>query len=220
MKRFSLSRRSVVLAALLVLLAMAGLPQFASAQSDVAPAPVTLTAEQEAGLIFMREEEKLAQDVYLALGELWGLPIFGRIANAEAQHQSAVLRVMDRYGLEDPAAGLDAGQFADADLQTLYDTLVAQGSESLEAALAVGALVEETDIADLDVELAGALPADVANVYSHLRAGSTNHLRAFTRLLASQTGTEYVPQVLDEETYTAITAADGRGAAAGRRGRR
>ena len=54
--------------------------------------------------------------------------------------------LLDRYGLADPA--LDPGKFSDPTLQALYDQLIAQGSVSLEEALKVGVLIEQTDIAD------------------------------------------------------------------------
>lgn len=42
-----------------------------------------LNAAEIEGLLFMREEEKLAHDVYLALYAKWGLPIFQNIAQSE-----------------------------------------------------------------------------------------------------------------------------------------
>jgi hypothetical protein len=35
-----------------------------------------LTAQEYEGLLLMREEEKLARDVYLTLGEMWDMNIF------------------------------------------------------------------------------------------------------------------------------------------------
>jgi hypothetical protein len=85
---------------------------------------------------------------------------------------------MDRYALTDPA--LAAGQFTDPTLQALYDQLIAQGSISLEEALKVGALVEQTDIKDLQTRLAQTDNADVQLVYNNLMSASYNHLNAFT----------------------------------------
>jgi hypothetical protein len=45
--------------------------------------PGTLSPEEAAGLAYMREEEKLAHDVYLALYEQWGSTIFRSIASSE-----------------------------------------------------------------------------------------------------------------------------------------
>jgi hypothetical protein len=60
----------------------------------------TLTDEQMATLRFMANEEKLAHDVYLALGELYDLPVFEGIAASEAQHQAAVNTLLERYGID------------------------------------------------------------------------------------------------------------------------
>ena len=45
-------------------------------------APVSLTREEIAGLQFMREEEKLAGDVYLNLFDAWVLTVFENIARS------------------------------------------------------------------------------------------------------------------------------------------
>jgi hypothetical protein len=140
-----------------------------------------LTDEQMAGLRFMRNEEKLAHDVYAAFAEQYGVPIFSNIAESEARHQQAVQVTLDRYGLVDRASELPAGEFSDPLISSLYDTLIEQGSASLEDAIAVGVLIEETDIADLESRLEGLeeTAPDVYELYSHLLAASENHLAAF-----------------------------------------
>jgi len=47
-----------------------------------------LTAEEETELVYMREEEKLARDVYLTLTDTWQLPIFWNIAGAKQRHMT------------------------------------------------------------------------------------------------------------------------------------
>ena len=42
-----------------------------------------LTETDIAGLVFMREEEKLARDVYLTMSDRWGAPVFENIAASE-----------------------------------------------------------------------------------------------------------------------------------------
>jgi hypothetical protein len=142
-----------------------------------------LAEEEAAGLLFMREEEKLARDLYNAFAEQWDLPIFSNIARSEQRHMDSVARLLTRYGLDDPTAGKGPGEFSDPALQALYDDLLAQGSVSVEAALAVGVLVEETDIADLDERLAMTTQPDITRVYTNLRRGSTYHLAAFQQQL-------------------------------------
>jgi hypothetical protein len=186
-----------------------------STASSPNPAQVsseTLSEDEAAGLMFMREEEKLAHDVYMALYAEWQLSIFQNIAGSEQTHTDAVLQLLTRYGLDDPAAGLGAGEFADTTLQSLYDQLVAQGSTSLEAALRVGAAIEEIDILDLEERIAQTDKADIQRVYQNLLAGSQNHLRAFVGTLERQTGTSYTPQYLTQAAYEAImSGTTGRG---------
>ena len=172
----------------------------------------TLSEDERTGLLFMREEEKLAHDIYLALYAEWQLPIFQNIARSEQTHTGAVLQLLTRYGLDDPAAGLPAGEFIDPTLQSLYDQLVAQGRASLEAALRVGAAIEEIDILDLEERLAQTNKADIRRVYENLLAGSRNHLRAFVETLEQQTGMSYTPHYLTQTAYDAIVSgATGRG---------
>jgi len=137
-----------------------------------------LSDAEAASLLFMREEEKLARDVYLKMYELWGMPIFQNIANSEQMHMDQIKQLLDRYGLTDPA--LAPGQFTDPSLQALYDQLVAQGSVSLADAMNVGVLIEQTDIADLQEHIAQTDNADIQMVYSNLLNGSYNHLAAFS----------------------------------------
>lgn len=136
-----------------------------------------LSAEEAAALLYMREEEKLARDVYNQMYALWGQPAFQNIAASEQTHTDEIKLLLDRYGLADPA--LDPGQFADANLQALYNQLIAQGSVSLEEAMKVGVLVEETDIADLQARLAQTDNADIQLVYNNLMNASYNHLASF-----------------------------------------
>jgi hypothetical protein len=140
-----------------------------------------LTATEASDLRYMREEEKLARDVYQALGATWtAATVFQRIAQSEQRHMDAVKVVLDRYGIADPAATTKPGAFVDPALQKLYDELVAEGSVSLAAALQVGVQIEQVDIADLQKALAETSNADLEQLYGNLLRGSQNHLKAFT----------------------------------------
>ena len=177
------------------------------ADKDPADATGGLSAAEVKGILFMREEEKLARDVYLTLYEAWGIPIFGNIAQSEATHMEAVKTLIDRYGLQDPAAGKDPGVFVDQGLQDLYDELVATGSQSLASALSVGATIEEIDILDLEEYLAQTDHADIQEVYQNLAIGSRNHLRSFVSNLEKRTAESYEPQYLEQTAYDAILGA-------------
>lgn len=135
------------------------------------------------GLLWMREEEKLARDVYNVFFDQYHAQIFATIAASEQQHMDAILTLLNRYGLADPAAGNDPGEFTNPDLQALYDQLVTQGAASLQAAYQVGVTIEVTDIDDLDERLADVTHRDIRQVYLNLKSASQNHLRAFQRQL-------------------------------------
>jgi hypothetical protein len=225
-RRWAQRGRLVAVAVMVGLTAPVGVTA-AAAEAGPAPAPAasaSLTEAQVRGLQHMREEEKLARDVYRALGERWQVPIFARIAASEQRHMEAVGTLLDRYGLEDPAAGTEPGQFVSPDLQALYTDLVRDGTRSLTAALRVGGLVEEIDLIDLRRELAATDRADVRAVYENLSRGTRNHLRAFARQTEGQTGSPYEPQKLSRDDYGQIATmgverGGGHGAGRGGRGR-
>ncbi len=87
--------------------------QASAAEADTPPAvsATSPSAAEVEALQYMREEEKLARDVYLALYEEWQLPIFQTIVYSESQHMEAMLTLIEKYGLTDPAAGKVEGEF-------------------------------------------------------------------------------------------------------------
>ena len=171
---------------------------------ELNPAVAGLTVEDVAGLIFMKEEEKLARDTYLALYDVWNLSIFQNISNSEQTHTDAVGVLLDQYAIADPSSSNNNGEFNDATLQNLYNQLVVQGSISLSDALKVGAAIEEIDIIDLSEYIAQTDVADIILVYENLMKGSRNHLRSFVSTLKNLTGETYVPQYLSQEEYDSI----------------
>jgi hypothetical protein len=150
-------------------------------QTLPAASTLPLTDAERAGLLYMREEEKLAHDVYVTLYAKYGAYVFNNISRSESQHMSSVKTLLDRYGIPDPAAGKAVGQFTNSDLQALYNKLVAQGSQSLTEAYNVGVAIENVDIADLKTHLTETTKSDIQRVYNNLLFASQNHLRAFQR---------------------------------------
>ena len=144
-----------------------------------------LTAADAAGLQFMREEEKLARDVYTVLGDTYTVRAFDNIARSESKHMAAVKRLLDIYSVPDPVGTNAAGVFSDPVFTKLYEDLTAQGQQSLAGALRAGVAIEQTDIDDLETRIAATDRADLKAVYGNLLRASRNHLRAFNRLLGS-----------------------------------
>jgi len=163
----------------------------------------TPTEEVKSSLLLMREEEKLAHDVYVTLYEKWGMPIFDNISGSEQRHTDAVLDLLEVRGLSDPAAGLGRGEFSNPDFVTLYKQLVEKGSQSLMDALLVGATIEDLDLYDLDQWMLKIKDEDILSVYKNLAKGSRNHLRAFYGQITSREG-DYKAQYISQQKMDEI----------------
>jgi hypothetical protein len=142
-----------------------------------------LTELEEQNILYMREEEKLARDVYLVMYDLWGVDIFANISESEQRHMDAVKNLITRYSLTDPVVDDRIGQFTNPDLKDLYDDLIEAGEVSLEEALKVGVAIEELDIADLEQALTETDKRNIERVFQNLLNGSYNHLDAFNACL-------------------------------------
>ncbi|WP_457750259.1 DUF2202 domain-containing protein [Sulfurimonas sp.] len=147
---------------------------------------VSLSDADIESLVYMYQEEKLAMDVYDQLAEEYDSQIFDKISDAESQHLASVENLLvandvDISALQD----LDAGEFLDEDLQSLYTSLIEAGSTSYDDALGVGVSIENADIADLDEYLSQEnLNPTIVGVYTNLDNGSAHHLSAFEQALA------------------------------------
>lgn len=145
-----------------------------------------LTEKEATDLVFLREEEKLARDVYLALFDAWKIQIFINISSSEQRHMNAVANLLDKYGQDDPVIDDTPGVFSNGDLEMLYGSLLEKGILSLQDALEVGVIIEEMDIHDIEVEmLPDVTKTDIKRVLTNLLAGSYNHLEAFENSLAA-----------------------------------
>jgi hypothetical protein len=166
-----------------------------------------LSVQERDGLVWMREEEKLARDVYITLYDTWNLRVFSNISQSEQTHTEAIRDLLVKYDITDPVADDTVGVFQNADLQELYDSLVTQGSVSELEAMKVGALIEDLDIADLDRYLAEVDNEDITLVYENLQRGSRNHLRAFMSQVESFGGS-YDSQYISQADFDAILSSE------------
>ena len=94
------------------------------------------------GLLLMREEEKLARDVYIVLYHTWGQRIFNNISRSEQTHTNAVKTLLGKYQISDPVTNNSVGVFKNQKMQKLFNELNTRGKTSLAEALKVGALIE------------------------------------------------------------------------------
>jgi hypothetical protein len=171
-----------------------------TAGAVVAVAP--LTTEEVDDLLWMREEEKMARDVYLALYDIWQDRIFTNIARSEQRHFDAIGMKIAYFNLTDPALP-GIGLFANAGLQLLHDSLVSTGGQSFVLALTAGARIEDRDIADLLAAIEATTNPALRSTYGNLLEGSKNHLRAFVGRLRAL-GEDYTPQYIDPVLFDAI----------------
>jgi hypothetical protein len=162
-----------------------------------------LTSDEEATLVHMREEEKLARDTYSVLHDVWGYKVFLNISRAEQNHMDAMLKMLDKYAVTDPVVDNSAGAFTDPDFTELFSQLVDRGEVSLLEAFMVGGYIEEMDIQDLTAALAETNEPALTNSYSNLLAASRNHLRTFVSHVRNL-GEEYEAQVLSQSTVDTI----------------
>lgn len=156
-----------------------------------------LSANETTSILYMREEEKLAHDVYITLHHKWGTNIFSNIASSEQTHTDAVLELIKKYGLTDPVGSKGVGVFADTTLQKIYNQLVSQGNISALEAYKVGATIEDLDLFDLGQWSTKVDNQDIKFVYQNLANGSRNHLRSFYSQVLGAGGTysaQYISQ--------------------------
>ena len=161
-------------------------------------ADTLLDANEIHNLEYMREEEKLARDVYRTLFGIWGLPVLDNISESEQVHTTQVEDMLEKYRLPDPVVDDATGVFVDQELAVLYDTLIVEGSRSSLKALYVGAAIEEIDMIDLQRAIDETDNADIQRLYENLMSGSRNHLRAYVdqiENLGIVYEAQYLPQV-------------------------
>ena len=164
-----------------------------------------LTTQEIEDLQFLREEEKLARDVYTHAYNLYGVNIFNNIASSEQRHTDSVLELMNRYEVEDTAT-TTLGDFTDPELSQLFKALIARVETSEAEAYAVGTTIEDLDIYDLDLKATHTQNTELQNLYANLKCGSENHMRSFTKKLTALNQT-YTPVYIDAAQYTEILAA-------------
>lgn len=164
----------------------------------------TITESDEAALIFMLEEEKLARDTYAYLDGLWSTNQFANIMNSEQTHMNAVENLLIQYNLDYTI--LPVGEFENQDLQNLYNQFVIDGAVNTANALQIGATIEDLDIVDLQSNLDATTNSDLISVFEMLQCGSRNHLRSFVSSIEIS-GSTYIPQFLTQDWYDSILSA-------------
>jgi hypothetical protein len=167
---------------------------------------VVLSEQEKSDLQFLREEEKLAHDVYMYAFRKYNNTTFSNIANSEQSHTTSVLNLLVSRNIPDPAVNLKEGEFKNTALQALYNTLATTIDSSENHALIVGATVEDLDINDIHHFYANTTNNEILLVYDKLTCGSRNHLRSFTKSLGNL-GITYTPQFITVAEFNSIVGA-------------
>ena len=176
----------------------------------------------------MREEEKLARDVYLALGTMYpDSVIFGKIDDSEQRHTMSVKAMIENYGHEDPNTNDNIGVYTGEDygwyFTEKYNLLVSRGSISELEAMYVGAFIEELDMMDINqcpkviVETDNGINevtecgkiytdnSDIVRLYDSLLDGSDSHLEGYVKNIEKHIGEgNYQAQVLSQQQVDEI----------------
>jgi hypothetical protein len=191
--------------------------------AHASPDGILLDYNEQTHLEFMREEEKLARDVYIELSMMYpDHPIFGNIDDSEQKHTDAVKAMIEKYGLQDPNTNDNVGVYTGNDygwyFTEKFNLLIERASISELEALYVGAFIEELDIMDInqcpqviveidnginDVAECGKVYTDnedVDHLYALLLDGSGSHLEGYVKNIEQYIGEgNYQAQVLPQE---------------------
>ncbi len=167
-----------------------------------------LVGSEQATMLFVREEEKMARDVYITLYNQWADPSVYNIATkSEQKHMDSVKAMLDNLGIADPVVSDATGAFTHTAIAGLYSQLLTRGAVSLNEALAVGAYIEEYDIVDVQKAkneiIAGSNQLPIIQTYDNLICGSRNHLRSFVGSIQAG-GTAYTAQIITQAEVDAI----------------
>jgi hypothetical protein len=173
---------------------------FSSCSNDENLTPLTELEKND--LLFLREEEKLARDIYIYAYTKYQNTVFNSISQSEQKHMDNVLSILNQYSIPDPAS-TQIGVFNNAALQLLYNQLKSQVDISASESLKVGATIEELDINDIDNFIANTSNSQLLNMYEKLNCGSKNHIRSFTSQIISS-GNVFVPQYITVQEYNTI----------------
>jgi rhodanese-related sulfurtransferase/rubrerythrin len=153
----------------------AGLPM-ADLSSTASKSSGKLEDKTEKALLSALEDERRAQATYEAV--LWKFPDarpFSNIIGAEQRHESYLLPLFAKYGVNVPKNEFDSSKIPVPD--------------SLPEACATGVALEKENIALYDGFLGFVKEADIKDVFTRLQSASRdNHLPAFTRCSEGRMG--------------------------------
>ncbi|QXO95341.1 DUF2202 domain-containing protein [Methanospirillum purgamenti] len=124
----------LILVTLLIIIPASGVGQgyriqFQGNQNSILPEPqdYNLSDIERSDLLFMRQEEQMAHDLYMVWYEKYSIPIFRNIADAETSHASEVQFLLDRYQVPSDMIGNLSYGYNNPEIQALADALAVGG---------------------------------------------------------------------------------------------
>ncbi|NTV17903.1 MAG: DUF2202 domain-containing protein [Bacteroidales bacterium] len=162
-----------------------------------------LTADEIEFIYAVREDEKVARDLYFSFFGTFGLKPFENIGKAEDNHIKATEKLFDYYEIDYPALS-ENGKFENAIRQKLFDSLLLKGTPELEA-FKVMAMLEESNIVEYGEVLKTIANPNIKIVIENLARASANHFKAAIRQITALGGT-YTPALMTQEQYKAVIA--------------
>lgn len=174
-------------------------------RASVAPVltvTASLSADEIEFLFALREDEKMARDLYTVFAAKYSTaPQIDRIAAAENSHIAYVEAVLDYYEISYPAMTA-AGLFEDAKRQAIYNELADKSGTLLEVYATMAAVEEESVSAYKSVQ-SEITNENIALVITNMIKASSNHLKAAVCQIIVG-GSTYTPLYLSAEEFGTI----------------
>lgn len=176
----------------------------ATAQQMPKASTTILTDAEKNHVLWMREESKVARDLYTFLFNRWGIPVFKKKMVKEQVNMDRSLTIINKYGLTDPIVKDEQGIYSKENFRQMYVELAMRGNSSLPEALRAAAITEELDIMELEDALQNTITnPDLKSIYNTMAVSSRNHLRAIIEQIQCM-GEIYGPQRLPEKRFYSI----------------
>ncbi len=167
-----------------------------------------LSGQEEKGIVFVREEEKVAVNFYGMMSDLFGSEVLTQLAESERTHLGVTALPVEKYHLQDPTVDRTDGEFMSNSLQAHYDELIEEGSPSLSDAFIAGTTLQEASLVTIQNQLDRvANNRDLRNMYAALRVATRNHLRIMFREVTDHGGS-YAPLFMEQAAFQAIVSSD------------
>lgn len=168
----------------------------------------SLSVQEMQSAQLRREEEKMAQDLYVQFYEQWGIPTFFNISRSKAKHlESTYDELFEPYGIEDPIKDMTIGVFTNPDIQKMYDEFRMKGMRSPGDAIEVAMMIVEMDLYHRAAGLEFGRDEEFIEVFEHRAKASENHFRSFSNQ-AMRYGLAYQPRYLPQESVQALLSVE------------